>query len=61
MISNGTLHYTILRHIIDRGFAPDVATLAQMLGTGIEEIVQGLNALQEYHGVVLHPNEPKVG
>src|SRR5688572_22573682 len=60
MISNGTLHYIILRHIIGHGFAPDVATLAQMLGSGNDEIVKGLNALQEYHGVVLHPNEPMV-
>ena len=60
MISNSTLHYTILRHIIDTGFAPDVPTIGNILGTGTQEIVDGLNALQEYHGVVLHPNEPKV-
>jgi len=60
MITHSTLHYTILRYIIDQGFAPDVATLAEKLQAGNEEIVQGLYALQEYHGVVLHPNEPKV-
>ena len=60
MITNSTLHYTILRYIIDKGFAPDVATLAEMLQSGNKEIVQALFALQEYHGVVLHPNEPKI-
>ena len=60
MVSNSTLHYTILRHIIDMGFAPDPPTLAGILQSNDEAIVQGLFALQEYHGVVLHPNSSKI-
>jgi len=60
MISNSTLHYTILRYIIENGFAPDVSTLAGILKSTGKEIEQGLLALQEYHGVVLHPNSTKV-
>ena len=60
MITHGRLHHTILRNIIDKGFAPDTATLAEQLQSGREEVVQALYALQDYHGVVLHPNEPTV-
>lgn len=60
MITNSTLHYTILQWIIDKGFAPDIEDLAQTLKADEKEIVKGLYDLQEYHGVVLHPNEPKV-
>ncbi|MBD0294044.1 MAG: hypothetical protein ICV84_02415, partial [Flavisolibacter sp.] len=60
MVTNGNLHYTILKYIIDNGFAPDVETLSEMLKAKGSEVEQGLYALQEYHGVVLHPNEPKV-
>ena len=60
MISNSSLHYTILRYIIDKGYAPDVATLARLLRSGEEEVIRGLSALQEYHGIVLHPNSSKV-
>ncbi len=60
MIANSTLHYTILKYIIDNGFAPDVPTLSEILKRGENDIEQGLYALQEYHGVVLHPHEPKV-
>jgi len=60
MISNATLHYTILKEIIANGFAPDVKTLAQLLDHTEKEVGESLYRLQEYHGVVLHPNEAKV-
>ncbi len=60
MISNSSLHYTIMRYIINNGFAPDVQILAEILQSGNGEVIKGLYALQEYHGIVLHPNEPKV-
>ena len=60
MTTNGYLHYTIIKHIIDEGFAPGVHTLSVILKTDVSEIEKGLYALQDYHGVVLHPNEPKV-
>lgn len=60
MVSNSPLHYQILKHVIDFGFAPDVKTLAVLLNTNDKEIEDGLYQLQEYHGVVLHPHQPKI-
>lgn len=60
MIPNGGLHYAIVRFVIDRGFAPDVPTLATLLGATGEEVERALHGLAEDHGVVLHPHAPKV-
>jgi len=60
MVTHGKLHYAILKHIIDYGFAPDVATLCKKFNCSSHEMVEMLKTLQEYHGVVLHPNEAKI-
>ena len=60
MIKNSTLHYAIIREIIETGFAPSVEAFVEMLQAEKEQIVKGLYDLQEYHGVVLHPKEPKI-
>lgn len=60
MVTNSSLHYAILRHILDRGYAPDVQQLAGLLQSDPETVEAGLYRLQEYHGVVLHPHEPKI-
>lgn len=60
MVSNSNLHYHIIKGIIDNGFAPGVDDLADTLNAGKEEIIKKLYELQDYHGVVLHPNEPRV-
>lgn len=60
MITHASLHHQILTHIIQTGHAPDVAGLSKTFKASQEEVEQGLYALQEYHGVVLHPNEPKI-
>lgn len=60
MITKSNLHYSIIKGIIDTGFAPSVDDLSETLKADKNEIVKGLYYLQEYHGVVLHPNEPKV-
>ena len=60
MITNATLHFTIINQIIKKGYAPSVEDLSKLLKKSKEEIVEGLHNLQEYHGVVLHPNEPKI-
>ena len=59
-VNNSSLHHAILSFLIERGFAPDVAELAAMLETSETDVMAGLQALQEYHGVVLHPNSSKV-
>lgn len=60
MITNSNLHYSIIRGVIDNGFAPSIENLSETLKADKEEVIKGLYNLQEYHGVVLHPNEPKV-
>lgn len=60
MINNAKLHYTILKEIIEKGFAPDVNALSDLLNTDKSEIIAGLHALQDYHGVVLHPKATKI-
>lgn len=60
MITNSVLHFTIIKSIIENGFAPSVKDLSIILNANEDEVVKGLKKLQEYHGVVLHPNEPKV-
>jgi hypothetical protein len=60
MITNSNLYYIILKHIIDQGFAPGPDVLSEILHTDISEVERGLYALQEYHGVVLHPHKPEI-
>ena len=60
MISNAALHYILIKEIITRGFAPDNDFLAEHFGESESEVEQALYRLQDYHGVVLHPHEPKV-
>ena len=55
-----TLHHFILAHIIEQGHAPSMDEMVQHFSKSDEEVVKGLNELQEYHGAVLHPNTPKV-
>ena len=60
MVTNANLHHAILIGIIENGYAPSNEELALQLNVNTKAIETGLYALQDYHGVVLHPNEPKV-
>jgi hypothetical protein len=60
MVTNSNLHYHIIKGIIDNGFAPSVDELSDILQADEQEVVNGLYALQDYHGVVLHPHQPKI-
>jgi hypothetical protein len=59
-LTHGLLHSTILQFILANGFAPDASELAAALHTPEAEIVTALTALQDYHGVVLHPNSSRI-
>ncbi|MEJ2193635.1 MAG: alkylmercury lyase family protein [Ignavibacteriaceae bacterium] len=59
-MTTSRLHYTIIKHIIDKGYAPDIISLSEMLNSDRKEIIEALYDLQEEHGVVLHPMEPKI-
>ena len=60
MPTNSNLHYSIIKGIIDNGFAPSVDELSNTLKATKNDVEKGLKDLQDYHGVVLHPNEAKV-
>ncbi|MBD2461475.1 alkylmercury lyase family protein [Oscillatoria sp. FACHB-1407] len=59
-VNNSILHYTIIKFIIDYGYAPEVNELAQCLKVSEAEVVTRLRNLQDDHGVVLHPNSEKI-
>ena len=58
--NKSTLHYLIVRNLMDHGFAPTVESLSATFGVTPEDVAQMLSALQDYHGVVLHPHRPEV-
>lgn len=60
MLNNALLHYTILKEIIEKGIAPEVKDLVQLLDEEETTVIQGLYDLQDYHGVVLHPHKTKI-
>ena len=60
MIPHGPLHRAILVHILEKGYAPEVDDLVQVFHSTPEEIISSLRSLHEYHGVVLHPHEPRI-
>ena len=60
MITNATLHYYLLSRIVEVGYAPDFADLQEHFAVDREEVISALVALQEYHGVVLHPHDHSI-
>lgn len=54
------LHYHIIKFIVEKGYAPNVTTLAEFLDIEEKEVFNSLYALEDDHGVVLHPNRPEV-
>lgn len=59
-LDNSSLHHAIVRHFVDRQHAPSIDQLAAYFGEPREAVIAGLKALQEYHGVVLHPASSEV-
>jgi Alkylmercury lyase len=55
-----SLHYVILRHLMEHCYAPTCDALEKFFGVQNQEIGSAMLALQEYHGVVLHPHCPEV-
>lgn len=54
------LHYTILKFIIDTGYAPELEDVVDLLNSNKDDIIAALWNLQDNHGVVLHPNSSKI-
>ena len=59
-LTNATLHHTILRGVVERGFAPSPEELAARFACSRGELAAALRALMDDHGVVLHPGSDEV-
>lgn len=59
-VTLGALHSAILRHLVERGYAPRRAWLGERFGVSDAVMRDSLRRLAEYHGVVLHPHEEEV-
>lgn len=55
-----TLRIAIVRHIVERGHAPDARTLAAQYDCTAEQVEASLVRLHEHHGLVLHPHSHRV-
>ncbi len=55
-----TLRIAIVRHIVDKGHAPDAHGLAAMYDCTVEQVEASLARLHEHHGLVLHPHSHRV-
>ena len=55
MITNSALHYQIISTFVHCGHAPSIDDLAVTFVVPPEAVREALVALQDYHGVVLHP------
>ncbi len=58
--THGLLHHTILKFIVEHGYGPTLAGLSAALGYDEVTLSTALKALQDYHGVVLHPNSSRI-
>ena len=59
-MDTSSLHYAIIRHFLERQHAPLIDELAVEFRQPREAVVAGLRALQDYHGVVLHPTSSEI-
>lgn len=59
-LNTATLHCEIIRTLLATGRAPSVAALAQHFSVDSATVKAALSALQDLHGVVLHPHTSEV-
>lgn len=59
-MNNSDLHFAIINSFIERQCAPSIESLAIRFGCDRNRVVTALDALADYHGVVLHPTTKEV-
>jgi hypothetical protein len=59
-LNSATLHHAILHSLVERCYAPDLASLARQFEVDTEVAADALRELESLHGVVLHPHRPEV-
>ena len=60
ILNHSSLHFAIIDTFLGRGFAPTVEELAQRFAVDRPQICDALRALEDYHGVVLHPDSCEI-
>lgn len=60
MITHSELHYRIIRSFVEQGYAPTMADLADGLAESPQDVRVALEALEDAHGVVLHPTTREI-
>jgi len=59
-LNHSNLHHHIMKHLVDFGRAPKISEMSATFSVTENQLVQSLQALQAYHGVVLHPKTSEV-
>ena len=60
-MTKSELHYMILSHFLEKGYAPSLATIASYFDEqNLQDVKSKLIDLEEFHGVVLHPDKESV-
>ncbi|MEM7283327.1 MAG: alkylmercury lyase family protein [Pseudomonadota bacterium] len=59
-LNNASLHFVIIDTFLKRGYAPTVDELAGRFVVERSHVCDGLKRLQDYHGVVLHPDSLEI-
>lgn len=59
-LNHSTLHEAIVATFLEQQRAPTHRELAARFGCDDAEVRRGLRALEEYHGVVLHPHSDEI-
>ena len=54
---DSTIHYYLVRGLIDDGFAPDIAKLKKLVAADEASVVEGLKRLEGSHSLVCHPGQ----
>ncbi|KZN39745.1 alkylmercury lyase family protein [Pseudoalteromonas luteoviolacea] len=60
MLNNSTLHFHIMNNLVETGRAPKISQIAQAFERSPDDVISALKALQEIHGVVLHPHSSEI-
>ena len=59
-LNNSSLHFVVIDILLDRGYAPTVDELSHRFEAERSEMVSALKRLEDYHGVVLHPDSNEI-
>jgi hypothetical protein len=60
MLNNSSLHQAIISSFLEAQRPPRIEELSSKFSCSADEVREGLRALAEYHGVVLHPKTDEV-